>query len=264
MSTATQIAMPSGLRVVERLSRGHVLDVHAVWSEERDCLCVAKTLRPDRLGDAQARDQLLREGELLTSLAHPHLVRGYDVLGPADAPVVVMETLTGATLSHVVSSQGTPGLDGDDVVLLGRQLCSVLGYLHACGLVHLDLKPSNVVVQGGRAVLIDLSLAQSPGPCSPGAGTQEYLAPEQASGEYVDAATDVWGLGGVLYRAITGARPFARAADPAAPRTADLSGVRRAGVDPLLQQLVARCLSPDRTARPSIAELREVLDTLAG
>ncbi|WP_114905792.1 protein kinase domain-containing protein [Ornithinimicrobium murale] len=73
---------------------------------------------------------------------------------------------------------------------------------------HLDLKPSNIVAQAGKATLLDLSLAQAPGPCPAGMGTTEYMAPEQVAGDRVDTPTDVWGLAGVLYRAATGRRPF--------------------------------------------------------
>lgn len=161
-------------------------------------------LRADRPADTRSRDQLLGEGQLLTQLIHPHLVRGYELLGPGRGAgpfgrALVMETLTGATLSHLIHDQYRTGMDADEVSMLGVHLCSILGYLHACEVLHLDLEPSNVVCIGGRAVLIDLSLAQRPGVCSPGRGSVECMAPEQVAGGDVSAATYIWGLGGILY-----------------------------------------------------------------
>jgi Protein kinase domain len=121
---------------------------------------------------------VLTEGALLTTLAHPHLVRGYEVV-TAPRPAVVLETLPGATLAALIDDRR---LGGSDAALLGRQLASVLGYLHRQGWVHLDVKPGNVVVQEGRAVLIDLGLATRPGRIERGMGTDCYAAPEQDAG----------------------------------------------------------------------------------
>lgn len=202
--TPAAVQIPEGYRLLEHLSRGNDLDVWAAWSEERDCPCIVKMLRPDRIFDDRSRDRLLWEGQLLTELSHPHLVRGYELLGterppvPTEpsGPVLVMETLTGATLSLLIQTEHPDGMDPGDVALLGLHLCAILHYLHGRGVLHLDLKPSNIVCEAGKAVLLDLSLAQTPGLCRPGMGTAEYMAPEQVTGGTVGTATDIWGLGG--------------------------------------------------------------------
>lgn len=256
--------------LVEHLSRGNVLDVYTAWSTERDCLCVAKMLRPDRCDERRNRESLIHEGRLLTALCHPHLVHGYEIIPEAvitadghTSPVVVMETLTGATLSHLIETERPTGMDTQDAALLGRQLSAALHYLHGQGLLHLDLKPSNIVCSAGKAILLDLSLAQSPGSCVAGAGTVEYMAPEQLMGDAVDAPTDVWGLGGVLYRALTGRRPFPR---PNGPRlagcTADLTPLDRAGIDPRLRGLVTRCLAVTPSERPTLTDVRRTFDAI--
>ena len=84
-----------GYRVIELLRRGGAVDVYDAWSEERDCRCVIKALRPDKLSDHSARTALVREGQLLLRLSHPHLVRAYDLVR-GRRPVLVLETLTGA------------------------------------------------------------------------------------------------------------------------------------------------------------------------
>jgi serine/threonine protein kinase len=83
-----------GYQVDEHLARGKVLDAYAVFSAERNCPCVAKTLRPDRADDAAARGRLLAEGRLAERLAHPNLVRGYETID-AHRPTIILETLSG-------------------------------------------------------------------------------------------------------------------------------------------------------------------------
>ena len=195
-----------GFRVIEHLSRTRRLDTFEVWSEERACSCVAKTLRPDRRGDERARAALEQEGRLLVELTHPHIVRGYELLTEPEL-IAVMETLDGETVAHLVD-RNPDGLPAGDVAWLGIHLASALRYLHGRGLLHLDVKPSNVVADGGRAKLIDLSLARPPGRYSPGVGTWCNLAPEQARGDFLGAAADTWGLGTVLYEAATGRAAF--------------------------------------------------------
>lgn len=250
-----------GYVVGEHLSRGNTLDVYALWSSERDCLCIAKMLRPDKIGDADAGAKLRHEGRLLMELSHPHLVRGYAVLDDvATGPVAVLETLPGATLSSLIESDFPTGMAAGDVALLGRQLCSVLHYLHGRGQLHLDLKPSNVVCWGGKAILLDLSLAQPPGPCTAGAGTGEYMAPEQVTGGVATAATDVWGLGGVLFRALTGRRPFPRTTAERRPdHQVDFSMLDH--VDLQLRDVVISCLSADPGDRPRLERIRTTLES---
>ena len=204
--------LADGYRVISHLNRGNRLDVYDAWSVERESRCVLKTLRPDRSSEAAARRALAQEGRLLRRLSHPHLVRAYELTEALDdeRPVLVLETLGGETLSHLIHRLDERGrrLPLTEVAVLGRQLASVLSYLHGQGWLHLDLKPSNIVADAGRARLIDLSIARRPGRARAGTGTFEYLSPEQARGGQLTAASDVWGLGGVLYTALVGEPPY--------------------------------------------------------
>jgi serine/threonine protein kinase len=199
-----------GYEVIEHLKRTLDLDVYDVWSEERRARCVAKTARPDKADNAHVRRGLAREAELLMDLTHPHIVRCYEHIA-RPRPVVVLETLQGATLARLLDDRPRRRLSAADLGWLGVHLCSALSYLHRRPILHLDLKPSNVISDAGQAKLIDLSIARKPGPIKPGIGTAEYMAPEQREGGRVDGFTDVYGLGGVLFEAATGERPLANA-----------------------------------------------------
>jgi len=259
-----------GYEVIGHLSRGNDLDVYDVWSERRGCRCIAKTPRPSRVGDTQVTARLLEEGGRLQHLTHPHIVRAYETR-ETPRPVAILETLGGETLAHMVESSGP--LDAAECVHLGLQLGSAVRYLNAQGILHLDLKPSNVIAEAGRAKLLDLSVARPPGVMRAGLGTWCYMAPEQVRGGVIDAAADVWGLGVVLFEAASGDPPFddpgsdesgsGHGFDDArfrqglehAPRLHDVEGVSGA-----LADLVATCLAIDPAARPTIEEVLAALE----
>jgi serine/threonine protein kinase len=247
------------LEVIEHLARSNVLDVYDAWSERRGCRVAVKALRPDRRADRRARAALAREGRLLVRLAHPHLVRGYETHA-GERPLIVMETLRGATLAAMIAGRR---LSGREAAHLGLQVGSALHYLHGEGLVHLDVKPSNVVADGGVAKLLDLSIARAPGRVKPGVGTWCYLAPEQARGGVVGPAADVWGLALLLHEGLTGRAEYAddEADHPCLlRRPAPLIRVRPRALAAVLDA----ALDPDPAARPSLPALLDVLDQVAG
>lgn len=251
----------AGYDIRERLARSDVLDIHEAWSHERGCSVIIKSLRPDRRGDAAAARALRREGRLLRRFSHPHLVRAYDVLAdPTDA--VVLETLGGETLAHLVRRRDRR-LSAVELGFLAQHLCSAVGYLHRQGYLHLDLKPSNVVADGGRAKLIDLSIARRPGRARAGVGTWCYLAPEQAAGGHVDTPADVWGIGGVLWEAATGTCAFGDERDedralPVLHRRADSVRSLRPRLPVALSDVIDACLEPDPVDRPTVADVLAV------
>ena len=255
-----------GYEVIEHLRRGQALDVYDVWSEERACRCVVKTLRPSRMRDPEARRRLLTEGRLLCGLTHPHIVRAYEV-HEQPAPAVVMETLVGETLAHMIHERGVR-LTVEQIAHLGLHLGAAIRYLHTHGYLHLDLKPSNVISECGRAKLIDLSVARPPGQAPAGVGTWCYLAPEQARGDELGPSADVWGIGVVLFEAVTGQPAFdddSAAGDeyPQVTRPARRVEEVRA-VPPALADLIAACLAPDPGRRPGLAAVMASLASLAG
>ena len=260
-----------GYQVVAHASRGDALDVYEVFCHERLCSCVAKTVRPDRGEVTRVRDRLVLEGDLLGRLAHPHLPRAFETIHEP-VPVVVLETIAGLTLEEIIDER-VRRLPAADLAHLGRHLCSALYYLHGAGYLHLDVRPANVVCRAGVAILIDLSIARPPGVVTRGLGSREYLAPEQARGGQVTAATDVWGLGATLFDAATAAPPFA-------PHTPDEDAVWSAGgflqlerespeltafgrrVPAGLASVIRDCLSNDPADRPSVLEVHQRLGQL--
>lgn len=292
-SLPVDAALAPGYTVIEHISRGRALDVYDAWSAERGARCIVKVLRPDRADDRPAARRLIREGRLLRRLTHPHIVRGYEVRAEP-APLVVMETLTGATLAHLID-EAPRRLSFAEIGHLGLHLASAIGYLHRQGWLHLDLKPTNVVAEAGRAKLIDLSIVRRPGRSSGGVGTWCYMSPEQAAGGHLGAAADVWGLGAVLYEAVTGEAAFDPEPDEIAgsDRSGGSSGdggggtsdeytdprdrhypqldgpappVRRLrrGVPSTLSRLIEACLSRDPADRPAVGDALRALEEVAG
>ncbi len=203
--------LADGYTVIGLLSRGNDLDVYDAWSAALEARCVVKTLRPDRLDNPKDVRRLLWEGQLLTTLHHPHLVRGYEVV-EEPRPMVAMETITGYTLSALLGMRRAR-FPLVTLAALGEQLCAALHYLHGRDILHLDLKPGNVVSEAGKAKVIDLSLAHAPGRGPAGWGTPAYMAPEQARGDEFTTASDVWAVGLILYEAATGTQPFDQSGD---------------------------------------------------
>ncbi|MDP8948153.1 MAG: serine/threonine protein kinase [Actinomycetota bacterium] len=252
-----------GYEVIAHMRRGNNLDIYDVWSEERACRCIAKTLRPDCLAHKDTVRRLFWEGRLLKRFTHPHIARAYEVL-KEPRPVMIQETLTGATLAYLIDTSPRR-LALSDAVNLGIHLCSAVQYLHRPNVLHLDLKPSNIVSERQLAKVLDLSIARSPGRGRKGAGTLQYMAPEQVLGGFLSPATDVWGIGAVLFEATTGEEPFnADDEDDDEPgyeqterRISPVRSHRRVPVR--FANLVESCLEPDPAQRPTVQELMKAL-----
>ena len=263
--------LASGLRVLAHRRRGNDLDAYDCWSASRYSRCFVKVLRPDRTTDSPARRRLVREARLLLTLTHPHLVRAYELLQPGGgcSPLLVLETIAGPTLRQRLDDGGR--LSFPDLVRLGRQLCAATRYLHDRGYLHLDVKPSNIVGEGEHARLIDLSSARRPGPAAGGWGTSDQMAPEQARGGTLTSAADVWGVGLVLYEAVTGYRPFSPAPGTERGGRARFLQLRvvappvrtRRRLPAALGAALDSCLDTRPAARPTLAELDAALATLS-
>ncbi|GAA4848335.1 hypothetical protein GCM10025787_33740 [Saccharopolyspora rosea] len=266
-----------GYRVIEHMRRGSELDTYDAWSEQRYSRCFIKTVRPDQAREERVRRCLESEARLLLGFTHPHIVRAYELVERPDGPVLVMETLSGATLSHIIEARNRR-LPARDIAHLGLHLCSAMRYMHDRGYLHLDLKPGNIIADAGRARIIDLNLARPPGLGHGYAGTPCYMAPEQVRGGVLGPAADVWGVGLVLYEAATGHQPFDRGDEPPeqpseaswtsfqqrCPQlTEPVPPVRtRRRLPATMADAVDACLAREPAKRPTLAELSRALTTV--
>ena len=175
-----------------------------------------KTLRPEFRRDPEARARFRREVRTMAFLTHPNVARVFDLYEDDEAPWAIVEFVPGQSLKQRIAERGVFSPEETSLVL--EQAARALDHLHARGLVHLDVKPQNLIrTPDGLVKLIDFGLAQQSGAPQEtiggqAFGTAAYLAPEQAQGEPVIPATDVYSLGCVIYEMLTGSPPFEGAA----------------------------------------------------
>ncbi len=180
-----------------------------------------KTLRPEYRHDASSRTRFRREIRTMAFIQHPNVATVYDYWEDDIAPWAVLELVTGESLHARMDEDGPLPLDLIAHYL--NQIADALGNLHERGLVHLDVKPQNLMVMRDQSIkLIDFGLAQptnSPQQLIGGTafGTATYLSPEQASGDAVTAGSDVYAVGCVLYEMLTGEPPFGTASPESGP-----------------------------------------------
>ncbi len=240
---------------------------------------VAVKVLPLSFATDAARERFQREARAASALNHPNICAIYDVGEAAGHPYLVMELLDGATLRERIG--GKP-LDVADALALSIQMADALDAAHSKGIVHRDIKPANVFVTArGNAKVLDFGLAKhsrqedsegmtvsmltEPGTAM---GTVAYMSPEQARGQTLDARSDLWSFGVVLYEMVTGSRPFD---GPTAPiiydallnKTPTPIRARNPKVPAELERIIGELLEKDRALRyPSAAELRGDLERL--
>jgi eukaryotic-like serine/threonine-protein kinase len=232
------------------LGEGPHCTTWAAWSIERWGPVAVKLPSLDADLD-RARAALRREVGHLRRLRHPAFPQIFEVSLERRTPYIVLELIEGRPLANLLE-RGP--MSAGDTVRLGLQLSSALRYLHGLGIAHLDLKPDNVMMRGGRALLIDFGAAQCIGEAAPAGprGTDGYMSPEQLDGALISDGMDVWALGALLYEALTGGL----AGDGG--RRASLR-YRRAPRP--LRDLLSALHAPDPGARPS--SMTDVLHALS-
>jgi eukaryotic-like serine/threonine-protein kinase len=240
---------------------------------------VAVKVLPQAFATEAARERFQREARAASALNHPNICAIYDVGESAGHPFLVMELLDGKTLREHID--GKP-LDIPVALALSVEVADALDAAHAKGIIHRDIKPANIfVTDRGHAKVLDFGLAKHNQPLEtdaltvdmltePGTamGTVAFMSPEQARGETVDARSDLWSFGVVLYEMATGARPFDGPTSPIifdallnkAPQSVH---ARNPKVPAELERIIGELLEKDRALRyPSAAELRDDLQRL--
>jgi formylglycine-generating enzyme required for sulfatase activity/dienelactone hydrolase len=277
--TRTAVTPSAGLRfgpyeVVERLGAGGMGVVYRARDARVQRDVAVKVLPLDALGDDVARSRFRREALALAQLSHPSIATLYDVGEQDGASYIVMECVAGRSLADRIAAGALPIRD---VVVMGIEVAGALDEAHEHGIVHRDLKPANVMVTPkGRAKVLDFGIAKLLAPDTDPAhrtqtetrgaiGTLLYMSPEQATGDRVDARTDLWSLGVLLYEALAGVPPFdgpatlgilhAITRSTPAPVTA-----RRPDVPAALARIIDRALAKEPSERfASAAEIERSL-----
>lgn len=205
------------------LGSGGMGTVYLARDEELDTLVAIKVLKPELAADPQSVTRFEQEASAVSGLCHPNLVLVLDQGRTRDnAPYIVMEYLSGQTLSQKLESGHSPGIDwAVDVII---QICRGLGQAHQAGVIHRDLKPSNVILTAfdndrDRVTVVDFGIAkvqygetrstQNLTQTGDVFGTPLYMSPEQCLGLSLDERSDIYSLGCIFYELVSGRAPFA-------------------------------------------------------
>ncbi len=199
--------------LIEEVGKGGMATVYRAYQPNVDRYVAVKVIHRAIASDTSNLERFQREARLVTRLEHPHLLPIYDYNGENDPPYIVMRYLDSGTLKEVLDQGRLPN---EEVVYMMRQIASALDYAHRRGVIHRDIKASNIMIDAeGNAFLTDFGIARmtetSQGLTQTGyaVGTPGYMAPEQGMGsENVDGRADIYSLGVMLFQMLTGQMPY--------------------------------------------------------
>jgi len=284
----------SHYEVVEKLGAGGMGDIYKALDPRLNRSVAIKVLSTANSGDPERRRRFIQEAQAASGLNHPNIITIYDIVSQEDTEFMVMEFVAGRTLADLIPAGG---LGAAKTLQYGVQIADALQAAHAAGIVHRDLKPGNIMVTGtGLVKILDFGLAKITFAESLTAesltdatrtlggapltvegsiiGTVSYMSPEQAQGKRVDARSDIFSFGVVLYEMLTGVKAFS-ADSTVSTLTAILRDDPRPigqivpGVPPELEQIISRALRKDPAERwqrmaymhAALAELRQRFDS---
>jgi serine/threonine protein kinase len=272
----------SHYELLEKLGEGGMGVVWKGRDTRLERFVAIKFLPPDRTADPERKRRFIQEARAASALNHPRIITIYDIDHAEGADFIVMEYVSGKTLEQLIPAKG---MKVPEAVRYAMQIADALAAAHAAGIVHRDLKPANIMVSdSGQVKVLDFGLAKLQEQNSSTeventrtikqivkteegtiVGSTCYMSPEQAEGNKVDARSDIFSFGSVLYEMLTGKRAFR-----GETKMATLAAVLRADPEPLdklaegvpreLARIVQRCLRKDPEDRAqSMADLRIAL-----
>jgi serine/threonine-protein kinase len=263
--------------ILEPLGEGGMGVVYKAQDIKLGRLAALKVMRADWTGDADRRRRFAREAQTVAALNHPNILTVYEIDTDAGLDYIAMEYVAGGTLADLLDSGPLPA---ERALRLAAQVADALAAAHTAGIVHRDLKPSNIMTSAeDRVKVVDFGLARLFGSAAPTeqtaemltasdavVGTAPYMSPEQVAGRAVDARSDLFSLGTILYEILAGHRPFrgdSGATILAAILRDDPAPIR--GIAPEVARLVERCLRKNVAERfQSAGELKAaILECLA-
>src|SRR5712692_2285602 len=258
----------SHYEILEKLAEGGMGVVYKARDTHLDRFVAIKALPPELTGDPERKRRFVQEAKAASALNHPNIITIHDIWSDGGADFIVMEYVPGKTLYELVPREGMPV---KEALKYAMQIADGLAKAHSAGIVHRDVKPSNIMVSEdgfvklldfGLAKLIEPPVAESDATDTVGPrtgegklpGTLAYMSPEQAEGWKLDARSDIFAFGALLYEMLTGRRAFQRES-----KVSTLSAIVREEPQPVshvveglpveLEKLISRCLRKDRNRR---------------
>ncbi len=274
-------------RLLEKIGEGGMGTVYSALDTHLDRLVAIKILPSEKVADPERRQRFVQEAKAASALHHPNIIVIHDIAADRGEDFIVMEYVQGRTLDQVI---GRKGLKLGEALGYAVQIADGLARAHAAGIVHRDLKPTNIMVtDDGHVKILDFGLAKLleetvpppgddtatfRGPDKPVTeegfivGTIPYMSPEQAEGKKVDARSDIFSFGALLYEMLTGVKAFQRGS-----RAATLAAVLQEEARPAsaiveslpveAEQVISRCLRKDPQRRwQNMSDLKVVLQDL--
>jgi serine/threonine protein kinase len=275
-------------RIEAKLGEGGMGVVYRALDTHLDRPVAIKILRADPTTSPERKYRFVQEAKAASALNHPNIIHIYDISSSGDTDFIAMEFVAGKTLHQLI---GKNDLSLRDTLKYSIQIADALARAHSAGIVHRDLKPANIIIdEDGRVKLLDFGLAKltektvdseaatatmtaEDAPLTEEGsivGTVAYMSPEQAEGRKVDARSDIFSFGSVLYEMVTGRRPF-----EGATKMSTISAILQKEPPPPgglvpnlpaeLEKIILRCLRKDRDRRTQhIDDIKLALEELRG